>query len=359
MLGKNALLASTALVASLALAACTDNDTGGGGAPLDFDPAVDGPLGLMVGEGPDADVDVISADHQPDASVFVTDDRHSVKVLSLDPDGLTFEIEITMPDASVVTLTEADISENSVGDQWGSPQMTHINGQHALRANLDTDGEGAAGDQVNVLIGLGLDAPHSVGDLDAADATEALVMLARIDQAGDDIDGFNAYLMTGEVTETLPTGWAEYNGRTISTVYVDGGLWDETVFGSAWVVADFGDATVDIRLDGSGSYAEGEGGSFSYVLYGDDIPIDGSSYEGALGVANLPWVTSEVEINPTGPDNIYTVDLAGDVIGAFYGEDAEATGGVFGAEETNFEDADVEIVGGYIAYGENLDEAPH
>lgn len=57
------------------------------------------------------------------------------------------------------------------------------------------------------------------------------------------------------------------------------------------------------------------------------------------------------------------IDLTGEIAGEFYGDAAQATGGVFAAEETGTEAAwndgnlEVDIIGGYVAYEDNASEA--
>lgn len=324
MLGRNTLLASTALVASLALAACADNDNPPA-APLE-DPPVAGPLGLVF----ETPVNVMSADADAN-TVRVTDDLATVTLNDLtfngDGDLDTFSITFNLPDGSSVTLTNEDtVSVEDLKDI----------GDTGVGLRLDTENED--GDLVNIIIGLGLDPFEGEPD-DEEIAAEALFALARIDPDGDNPDfGFDTYLVTGAETDTMPAeGEATYSGFTIASVYHHGVLEGDHLRGDVTVTADFEDLEVDIDLEGSG-------GGNSYMLEGDNLAIDGSDYGGTID----GW------INPDGADLLIipnkSYNAVGDVLGAFFGDDAEATAGVFGATGTDLLNHEVEVIGGFGAY---------
>lgn len=325
MLGKNALLTSTALVASLALAGCFgDSNTGGGAGELDVvDP---GPLGLLM----ETPVDVMSADRR-DNTVVVGDDEATITLNSLDMETGEFSITLGLPVGDPVTLTQDDIVPDS-------PEIDHINGEHVLRLELNTGHteDDPEGDAVNVLIGLGLDTDPKWNDpesLVAGDADDALFMLTWVDPAADngpDDLGFNTYMVNGVETAAMPAeGSANYSGDTFTTIYDNGEL-DDYGTGHVDVTANFGlEPTVDITLT--------DGGFHDYSLTGTGLLMDGSGYGGTIeGYVDAGFLQPEV-------------DVTGDLLGAFFGADAEATAGVFGAVGEG-EGHEIEIIGGFAAY---------
>jgi hypothetical protein len=300
-----ALLATMALVA-VGCESIDGSDSSAGGQPV----------GSTV-EAMSADADV--------NTVRVADNVASVKINEFTYDELgdvdTYSFTFNLPDGTSATFTDADIgseSEEAIGP-WGGLLLI---------------GENADFDWVEVLIGFG------VGDF----ATEqewvenSLFTLARVDPDGDEWFGYDTYMVAGDETGTLPAGSAEYYGVVIATIYEDGEYVDENLFGEVLVGADFDGETVDILLEGGGA-----GGFFS--LEGTDLAIDGSGYSGQIDGTALT-------INET------VSEMSGDVLGAFFGDDAEATAGVFGVESSG-QDAidgdDVEIVGGFAAYDSTLD----
>lgn len=355
---------------SLALAAC--NSSGNGGA-IPAEAGDPGPLGLVF----ETEVDVISSDHQN--SVRVSEELASMELVSLDLVAGTFEIVLGLPDGTSVTLTDDDLD-------LGDVDMIDLNGSSLGGDVIIAELENDAGDVVQVAIGLGLGAPSDLGDLEPEDADEALFMLTRVDDAdpdnGDSVatlnggyyndDEFDVYMLTGVETETLPRGWATYSGKTIATAYVGGDLVSSYFIGSAYVAADFANSSVDVALEGE-AYI-GDGLYAGYDLVGQDLAVEGSRYRGALGIVDGAHHVSEFYIESyalpqaqcigeCGPYKMTTTtEIAGDLIGAFYGENAEATAGVFAAEETGHEaavnGADVEIVGGYGAYADVLEDQP-
>lgn len=289
---------------------------GGGGGP-----------GPIAAAAPDVVVPVevptvMSADSDEN-TVTVTRDLATIVVNSLDVDEGTFSVTFGLPDGSSVTLTDEDDLISSDFD-FG---IGH--GGRGIRLVVENDD----GDIVGILIGFDLTSDFDFDEEDIAEAIdEAIFVLARVDPDADGRDGVDTYMVTGDETETLPRGSATYHGLTISSVYVDGDLVSDHLTGGAFIEADFANSLVDITLSG-------HGGGVDFHLTGSDLPIDGSQYDGLL--------TGSV-------DNGDEVDLVGDVLGAFFGDAAQATAGVFGVEETLQEalinDRDVEIVGGFAAY---------
>lgn len=333
MLGKYKFLAATALMASMAVTACDSNDGGGGlnalGGGQEAPEA--GPLGLSSG----APVDVASADRQAGNSVSVAGDEATMTLneLTFDGDGNVDAISVTigLPDGSEVTF-----DDTASTDDYG---LIDINGQETFLAQFTS----ADGDVVQVAIGLGL-GPDPLAATVETSVNAALVMLARTDlkeaDGGPADQGFNTYLLTGDETATMPEGSGAYSGRTVASIYNDDdGLVNDNVFGYVSVEAYFDTSTVNILLDG-------KGGDASYQLFGEDLAVVGSSYDGAI--------SGFVD------DGGGAVAVEGDLLGAFYGDDAEATAGIFGAEETAFErmanGEDIAIVGGYIAYDDTYNE---
>lgn len=335
MLGrKYAFLASTALVASLALAACDSNN-----APAvvqDVDP-VAGPLGLSLGEA----VAVMSAD--ANMHLVRVSDQHStvtLNELTFDLEGEidTFSITFGLPDGSEVTITDEDapdsFSELSIGDGEG------------LRLTWNDVDDG---NRVGIMIGLGLDTDLE-GDAEADIAGDALFALARIDPDGDNPDfGVDTYMVTGAETEAMPVeGSADYSGVTIASLYHHGVPGSDHLTGSVYVEADFEDGLVDIDLEGSDGDISGDW----YYLSGDNLAIDGSGYGGTISGVINPEGFDETNpyIDPNVPITNVSWNAVGDVLGAFFGDDAEATAGVFGASGTDLLNHDVEVVGGFAAY---------
>lgn len=345
MVAKKILLGTAAC---LALAACSDSDD-----VLLTSAAIDGPLGLTF----DTPVNVMSSDREEGNTVRVSEQLATITLNDLvfeeDGDIDSFSVTLGLPDGTSVTLTEANVRDD---------HLSNINGHRVLRADLNTDldNEGEPtedGDEVHVLIGLGLGTPDPNTDEQATE--DALFMLARVDlvepEPGEGEDpiadqGFNVYMVTGEETAELPSGWATYSGKTIATVYQNGDLVSDRFFGDADISAFFATSSVNIELDGNYS---GNGQNYYYHLEGENIPIVGSRYRGALGLAGFE-ADDMNESHFHGPGG--SVDIAGDVIGAFFGAHAEATAGVFSATETGqeevFNDEDVEIVGGFAAYSD-------
>jgi len=340
------------LCAIAALSACGTSN--GGVATTAEDPGELFPLGNEV----PVTVTVISSDRQPGNTVRVSDEIATVSLndLTFDTDGNveTFEIVLGLPDGNSVTLDE----ENTVDDSISGPVSIGPGQGVFIQADTDTD-PGRTGDKVNILVGFDLDIADLPPDTNALEEPEpglddVLFALARVDldegENGPDDQGFNQYMVFGDQTDNLPTGWATYSGLSIASVYVDGSLLSSYFRGTSAVVADFENNDVDITL--SGQYS-GKGVIASYALTGEDIPVDGSQYEGDLGPISSFTCNG---CSPDWADN--NVDLAGDVIGQFFGPNAEATAGVFGAEQTDHEavidSSDVEIVGGYAAYTDTL-----
>lgn len=306
MLGRNILVASTALVASMALAACDNN--GGGGV------------------GPQEVSTVMSATH---GSFVVETGAASIVVNSFDLDTGEFNVTLTLADGvTEVTMTEADVESFNDFDFGSSPE-------EGIRVKLDN-----GDDEVRLYIGLlpGADEEALITAEDGADILDAsLFVIAAIDPDGID-GGFNSYIVTGDQTQpgAMPAdGEATYEGMSRATLYRDGSVThSRPIEGDATVVADFGAGTVDISLSGDHS---GDSYNLSTPV---PVTITGSLYEG-IGALEGPIST----------DYVHDTDVAtGDVIGAFYGDGAEATAGVFGAAGIDGAGHLNEIVGAFGAY---------
>lgn len=307
MLGKNALLTSTALVASLALAGCFGDSNTGGVGPQEIDPAM------------------MSATH---GSVTVETGAASIVVNSFDLDTGDFDVTLTLADGvTEVTMTQDDIkSFGGLADfDFGS------SGEEGIRVKLDN-----GDDEVRLYIGLlpGADEDTLITDENGAAILDAsLFVMAAIDPDGID-GGYNSYIVTGDQTEpdAMPgEGEAVYEGITRASLYTDGVLKGDNIEGEVVVTAYFADPSVDITLsDGS-----------RYNLTATGVEIKGSLYEGLDALSGT--------VNPIDGYLDFADGATGDVIGAFYGEGAEATAGVFGATET--EDGHLlEVVGSFGAY---------
>lgn len=327
MLGRNILLASTALVASLALAACDSNNVAGVPAADDDDDdvvtGVTGPLGLDLGNA----VTVMSAD--ANMHLVRVSDQHSTVTLNaltfdLEGDIETFNLTFGLPDGSTVTIDE--------GDDWdfhGHLELGDDGTGIMLKAVNDDK------DDVRIIIGLGLDTEMVDSEKDIAG--EALFALAAIDRDGDHPLGYDTYMVSGDETGTLPaSGTAFYSGVTLATLIRNGFDFDDHMTGKAKITAHFLPQTVDIHL-------KGEGGDWSYDLFANDLKIaeDSSQYGG--------------DIDGTVASGHGDFDVEGDLLGAFYGDGAEATAGVFGAEGSDGHDNDYELVGGYAGYVTDVD----
>lgn len=324
------------LGAVAALAACNSSDDAA--LPTTVDNGELFPLGKTV----PVTVGVMSADRQPENTVSVSREEATVTLNSIDLDTGAFDVTLTLPDGSSVNLTEA------------SPIFNLID-ENILQAFELTDD---TGNVVQVAFGFDLRPDDPQDPLEDPSVENTIFGVARVnleeDPADDpDLNGFNTYVAFGDETETLPTGWASYTGATIATVYRDGNLIDNDFVGHAYIGADFENSEVDVELNG---YYSGNSFDYSYALVGEDIPVEGSTYTGVLGIADFGYATSEFTVEDDGVV-IETIDLDGDILGAFYGENALATAGVFGATETEheevFNEEDVEIVGGFAAYADN------
>lgn len=313
MLGRNIILASTALVASLALTAC-DNNGGGGVGTLEFEPAV------------------MSATH---GSVTVKRGDADLVVNDFDPLTGDFSVTLTLADGvTEVTMTEADLDVGPdittfdfINNPWPEPDL------EGIRVKLDN-----GDDEVILYIGLvpGADADALNDGENVADIIDAtLFVMAAIDPDGVD-GGFNSYIVAGEQTDpdAMPAeGGATYNGITRASLYTDGVLIDDNEKGEVEVIADFLNDKVDITLSDG----------IRYNLTATGVDIEGSLYE---GLDALSGTVNPIDGNPDFADG-----ATGDVIGAFYGEGdvPAATAGVFGATET--EDGYLlEVVGSFGAY---------
>lgn len=296
-----ALLATTALVA----VGCSDSSSSVDSSP------VAGPLGLVF----DTAVSVRSADTDGD-TVRVTDDLASMTLNALTFDGEgeieTISLTFGLPDGTSVTMDNVfEGSLFAIGPWWGVGYENE---------------EGT----VELIVGAGLDDPGGGEEL----FDTAPFMVARIDPGADDPDlWFDTYMVTGNETESMPfEGSAVFSGISFGSVYLYGEIFSD-FYGSAWIGADFESGTVDLLLEGDGEFVD------YYELWGNDLTITGSGYEG--NIVGIAILEGECECNMTG-----------DVLGAFYGETAEATAGVFGASESDLDGEFVDIVGGFAAYDE-------
>lgn len=317
MLGRNIILASTALVASLALTAC-DNNGGGGVGTLEIDPAM------------------MSATHGS-----VTVERGGladIVVNSLNLETGEFNVTLTLADGlTQVTMTEADV-EGLEDFNFGS------SGEEGIRVTLGENPD----DEVRLYIGLlpGADEDALIADEDGADILDAsLFAMAAIDPADSLGDDYYTYIVTGDQTQpgAMPgEGEATYDGISVVSIYHDGDVTHgHPMEGDANVVAHFGlEPTVDITLSGGHS---GDSWDLSTPV---PVTITDSLYEGIDQLTGV--VDPEGGYCGSGCD-WNEADVTGDVIGAFYGEGAEATAGVFGAAGNNGK-YDVEIVGSFGAY---------
>ena len=319
--------------ACLALAGCNDSEgVASIAGPAEVEPVepapepVAGPLGLTF----ETDVAVMSADHQAENTVSVAGDGAKVAL-----NNLTFDDESGEVTAISITLVLPDGSELTLDDETTDINFgfdTGIGNGTVLVAEFETEDE----HKVQAAIGLGLQTEE--GDTQAEMLDDALFLVARVNLAEEEDDpdqGYNTYLVTGNETDTLPRGSADYSGALVATTYQDGSLIGDS-FGSVYVGANFETSEVEINLS---AYS---GSGLQFNLEGENIPIDGSRYSGLID----------------GSADYGNVRMVGDVIGAFFGDNAEATAGVFGATETAAEEAngaDVEIVGGFAAYANTGD----
>lgn len=303
--------------AGLVLAGCGGGGGNGGGGGIAGPADLPVPLGLEFG----VPVSVLSADQRPGESVFVGNDLATLTLndLTLDGDGnvLTFSLTLGLPNGGSVTLDETN---DVIFDDF----VEQIADVGFGTARLET----ADGDVVDIIVGFGFD-PEVDSTAEAAFAGNGLFVMAIVDELEEEpVFGFNTYLVAGAETETLPTGIAIYEGFAVASVYADGALVEEEIFGDVFVGADFDLNTVDLFL-GGGGFAAG------YELGGEDLDIVDSQYSGAIA------------------GNVFIIDgpeafVEGEVFGAFYGADAEATAGVFVADGFDAE-VELEIVGGFGA----------
>ena len=332
--------------AGLALAGCG----GGGGAPPAADP--------VITLDPVIVPTVMSADVSAN-TVTVGSGLATIVVNAVDVDEETFSVTFGLPDGSSVTITDEDTllsSDFSFG----------IGSRDGVRLVVKND----EGDIVGILIGFEFGSDLVAEGLDADDIAEvideAIFVLVRVDPAGDDPEegdefedlGVDTYMVTGDETVDLPAGAAHYKGITISSVYWDGVLLDDHVTGNFRAGVDFETSTVELKLGGDGSYLDTSGEEdvrrdFFYRLQADDLVVDGSRYGGVIGqrIVGVGARGGFIEIDTA--DGTENIEIVGELLGAFYGEFAESTAGVYGATETALEAAlneeDVEIVGGFAA----------
>ncbi|MDH5410728.1 MAG: hypothetical protein OEY16_05020 [Alphaproteobacteria bacterium] len=345
MLGrKYAFLATTALVSSLALTGCFGyGDDNNVAAPLEDPDPVLGVFGLEVG----VPVNLISATRGDGVSF----DKYAVTFNDEEGNSIT----LTLPDGEEVTFTDADLEY--VTDYYGLP-----------RVSMASDD----GDQLEFVVGI------LSGDQVDPDCEDDCVMeddipvyaVGRIDEANS-WDGFESYGVVGmqtdpmalprgeieivegeEVGGELIEGHADYDGKFVASLYVDGQIVSDDVKGSAWIDIDFANDLVEFDAKGGYWYApdhdwysvnlSGEGGP-------DDIDFSTSTvYSGDL--------EGSVEAKLCYHCDSYGYSVEGEFAGAVYGpggtpgDDPDevlgdtATAGVF---EASSEDNDVMIVGGF------------
>lgn len=143
-----------------------------------------------------------------------------------------------------------------------------------------------------------------------------LFLLARVDDAtGLVAPSPMAYMLFGDETDTLPSGNALYSGGFIADVF-DGvaGTYIEQRVGTADIDADFTGSTVDVTLT--------EGGESGAMYTATALPMTGARYAGTISGSGY----------------------SGDLMGAFFGDNAEQTAGTFGMQ-----DATTDMIGAFAA----------
>lgn len=350
MVTRMALLGTTA-VASLMVAGCFNNGNGGTAATAAL---VDGPLGTSVGV-PDAAISSDVVNGVADDKVFVTFNVDD------DPTSLTgFTVDIELPDGTVLSLTEDDFEVDSEADR-------DINGWPVLTASANTSTMGTPGHGVGVIVGFGR--PSDLTEPLSGDPLFAVTGVGPAEyEAGGDGDDFTpeVYALIGDETETLPEGKATHVGEVYATIYTN----DEVLSFTE------GDITIDTNFDTasavavlSGSYdlpvdAYEEAGlvvileeARNWSLHADNVVIDSALYSGVIGgegsTLSVPTASETVTVLDQSVvlyNGLETVDMTGELAGAFFGPDAEATAGVLAADGTGVEVPSVDIVGGYAAY---------
>lgn len=314
-MGKNKifLLATTALIA----VGCSSDNQLGGPASGDV-----GPSGLPY----DRTIGVMSSDTDGD-SVRVSDSMAAVELHNLvfeEGNVTSFELTMHLPDGSTFQMSSDQTWWTEVRD-LGAAEGLLLTGETYYEEFGDYD-------RAQILFGYG----WGVGEVSQEEGlSSALFALARVQWADADLDGYYTYLAAGDTTAELPAGSMTYSGGLWASAYSNGELVDDYLGGEVWVGADFEGGMVDIWLEGGGELA-------GFWLEGNDLVIEGSGYGGEL------WGEGGSEAGCGGG-----CWLTGDVLGAFFGTDAEATAGVFGVQETedfSLEGQDLEFVGGFGAY---------
>ncbi len=382
MLGRNTLLASTALVASLALAGCFgDSNNAGGAGELDVDP-VYGVFGLEVG----VPVNLISATRGDGVSF----DKFSVTFNNLEGTDIT----LTTPEGETINFTEADLEWLGSDPDLGGMEIARLTSSR--------------GDRLDVTLGSATvplpppPEPLVVNGNGPETEDVAVVALGRLDEV-DTRNGFETYGVIGQETDPgalpryqedvivfdgegrvpmaageLALGTASYSGEFLASVFKEGELVTDEAMGEVTVGIDLAGDYVTFAAEGgytSDDVDDLDGilvdvNSYSVSLYGTgdatDLSLsfeDGVQYSGTIeGDVEIPLLQEAVW-----EDGSEIVPVTGEFGGAVYGPgsdwdtvdaaefgevvDATATAGVFeaGSEGVDGGDPNVQIVGGYIA----------
>lgn len=278
------------LIACAGLAGCLTSGGGdGSGGAVVFEP-VGGELDGVPPFGATAEVSVqmFSADLVNGAST-------AVATITFHTSG-TFTIDL--PGAGTLTVAEGDLDGVPVYNaELGTTVAAYFVGpptnEHQLEIFL---GEDAAGSD--------------------------LFALARYEDLNGTEPSPVSYLLLGDETTTLPAGMGTFTGGFIADVRdLATGASGSRMAGTSEIAANFGAGTVGVTLTETGS----EGGGV--VFTGTATSIAGARYADAL--------------TGTGSGS---ESYSGFFEGAFFGPNAEATAGVFHAEDVG---AGLEVIGGF------------
>ena len=302
MLGrKSAILASTALVASLALTACDTTNTPL--APQEF-----GWLGLPIGQP----VEVISATRGDGVSF-------DSFVITLNEDG---SVTVETPEGEEIVFSEDDIEWAGSDPDLGGVDIAKLTS--------------ARGDRLDVVIGsvtTPLPPPPDDGIEAKAEAptTEETdtVALARLDEI-DTRDGFETYGVVGVQTATdalpryqedvivedegdvlvasgeLAWGTAYYNGGFMASVFNEGELLSDDVSGDASVEIDFASNDVWVSLEGDYLYDDVDDVAPGAVI---GLNVVTEDRDGITYVTGVEPVYGETEVTDVVVDVTYTTEI--------------------------------------------------
>lgn len=274
------------LGACTGLAACLNSSGGTNTGPFSYDPILgqlDGalPFGTSTGVSVpmfSSNLDGISA---VDASI------------AFNADG---SFTVTLPDATSVTVTAADVDVPAAADaSMGTTVTSYVVGTTAVDVHIGED---------------------TVG--------RDLFLLARADDlTGAVIPSPMTYVVFGDDTETLPGGTANFTGGFQATVFDNGGNYVAERTGGSAIDVDFTARSITVELN-----VVGEGAGEQYTGTGT-IAAGTSQYSGTM--------------DSTGGVTSYS----GLFNGGFYGAGAEATAGTFNATNAT---ATEEIIGGFTGF---------